>query len=195
MIPTERSRAQSPFTEYESPDTEGMSISASLSSPFDDNDSKFLDNFFDGASNDQSAAADEEQYMLILDERLSSNNGVPGAANPADNDGQAGSASWEPRFERFKAIESIKLQSVENKKKEKMQLAEQVKRQQQEGEAWEKARQEAIKRLQRQHLCSRLNKRRGNSKKGRLWRRPPGLIKRLQDEEQRQHLMQQQQQL
>ena len=97
---------------------------------------------------EESAAANDEQYMLILDERLSSNNGAAGAANPGDGDGQAGSASWEPRFERFKAIESIKLQSVENKKKEKMQQAEQAKRQQQEGEAREKARQENIKRQQ-----------------------------------------------
>jgi transcription factor SPT20 len=97
---------------------------------------------------EESAAANDEQYMLILDERLSSNNGAAGAANPGDGDGQAGSASWEPRFERFKAIESIKLQSVENKKKEKMQQAEQAKRQQQEGEAREKARQEIIKRQQ-----------------------------------------------
>jgi transcription factor SPT20 len=105
---------------------------------------------------EESAAADEEQYMLILDERLSSNNGVPGAANPVDGDGQAGSASWEPRFERFKAIESIKLQSVENKKKEKMQQAEQAKRQQQEREAGEKARQESIKRQQEEEQRQRM---------------------------------------
>lgn len=105
---------------------------------------------------EESAAADEEQFMLILDERLSSNNGVPGAANPVDGDGQAGSASWEPRFERFKAIESIKLQNIENKKKEKMQQAEQAKRQQQEGEAREKARQESIKRQQDEEQRQRL---------------------------------------
>jgi transcription factor SPT20 len=105
---------------------------------------------------EESAAANDEQYMLILDERLSSNNGAAGAANPGDGDGQAGSASWEPRFERFKAIESIKLQSVENKKKEKMQQAEQAKRQQQEGEAREKARQEGIKRQQEDEHRQRL---------------------------------------
>jgi transcription factor SPT20 len=97
---------------------------------------------------EESAAANDEQYMLILDERLTSNNGAAGAANPGDGDGQAGSASWEPRFERFKAIENIKLQSAENKKKEKMQQVEQAKRQQQEGEAREKARQEVVKRQQ-----------------------------------------------
>ena len=105
---------------------------------------------------EESAAANDEQYMLILDERLSSNNGVVGAANPGDGDVQAGSASWEPRFERFKAIESIKQQSIENKKKEKMQQAEQAKRQQQEGEAREKARQENIKRQQEEEQRQRL---------------------------------------
>ncbi len=109
---------------------------------------------------EESAAANDEQYMLILDERLSSNNGAAGAANPGDGDGQAGNASWEPRFERFKVIESIKLQNVENRKKEKMQQAEQAKRQQQEGEAREKARQEGIKRQhedeQRQRMLQQL---------------------------------------
>jgi transcription factor SPT20 len=105
---------------------------------------------------EESAAADEEQYMLILDERLSSNNGIPGAANPGDGDGQAGSASWEPRFERFKAIESIKLQTSENKKKEKLQQAEAAKRQQQEVEARERARLENIKRQQEEEARQRL---------------------------------------
>jgi transcription factor SPT20 len=97
---------------------------------------------------EESAAADEEQYMLILDERIPSLAGIAGAANPVDGEGQAGGASWEPRFERFKAIESIKLQNMENKKKEKIQQAEAAKRQQQEKEAREKAQMEGLKRQQ-----------------------------------------------
>lgn len=95
---------------------------------------------------EESAAADEEQYMLILDDRY--NNGAAGGAAAADGDGQVGGASFEPRFERFKAIESIKLQVIENKKREKLQQAEAAKKQQQESEARERVKQEANKREQ-----------------------------------------------
>ncbi|KFY72167.1 hypothetical protein V499_07693 [Pseudogymnoascus sp. VKM F-103] len=93
---------------------------------------------------EESAAADEEQYMLILDERFS--NGAAGGVTAADGDSKVGGASFEPRFERFKAIESIKLQVVENKKREKLLQAEAAKKQQQESEAREKAKQEQTKR-------------------------------------------------
>jgi transcription factor SPT20 len=95
---------------------------------------------------EESAAADEEQYMLILDERY--NTGAPGGANPVDGDGQVAGASFEPRFERFKAIDSIKLQVEENKKREKIRQAEAIKKQHQEQEAREKANAEAKKRQQ-----------------------------------------------
>jgi len=103
---------------------------------------------------EESAAADEEKYMLILDERYSSS--APGGANPVDGDGQVAGGSFEPRFERFKTIESIKLQALENKKKEKIQQAEAAKRQQQEGEARERARLEAAKREQEEAARQRI---------------------------------------
>jgi len=103
---------------------------------------------------EQSAAADEEQYMLILDERY--NNGVAGGVAAADGDGQVGGASFEPRFERFKAIESIKLQVIENKKREKLRQAEAAKKQQQESEAREKAKQETLKREQEENRLQQM---------------------------------------
>lgn len=73
---------------------------------------------------DEALAADQERYMLLLDERLSANAaGAPGA-NPADGDGQAGSSSFEPRFERFKVIENIKSNHEEKARLEKLRTEE-----------------------------------------------------------------------
>ncbi|KZF24025.1 hypothetical protein L228DRAFT_266389 [Xylona heveae TC161] len=101
---------------------------------------------------DEAQAAEEERFMLIMDERLAP--GVTagaGAKAAAAADGQAGAGSFEPRFSRFKALENIKMQYEEKEKKKKeKELQEQlVKRQQQEQlererrkEMEEKARQE-----------------------------------------------------
>jgi transcription factor SPT20 len=95
---------------------------------------------------EESATKNEQQFMLTLDDRrLSSINGVSGGANPSDGDGQTGATSWEPRFEGFRAIENIKLQHAEAKRKEKIKQAEDAKRQQQEGEQRAKQQAEAAK--------------------------------------------------
>jgi transcription factor SPT20 len=74
---------------------------------------------------DEALAVSQERYMLCLDERLSSSTtGAQGGANPADGDGQAGGAAFEPRFERFKTLENIKVKIEETKKAEKVRLAE-----------------------------------------------------------------------
>lgn len=95
---------------------------------------------------DEAFAADQERYMLIMDERLSSSTlGAQGGANPADGDGQAGGASFEPRFERFKTIENIKARLIETKKAEKIQQQEKERQRQQDNER-EKLRVETEKR-------------------------------------------------
>ena len=74
---------------------------------------------------DEALAAENERYMLTMDERLSSNaGGAQGGANGADGDGQAGAAAFEPRFERFKKIEDIKREHAERKEQEKIKQAE-----------------------------------------------------------------------
>ncbi|KAE8451490.1 hypothetical protein EG329_003563 [Mollisiaceae sp. DMI_Dod_QoI] len=74
---------------------------------------------------DEALAADQERFMLVLDERLSSNTaGAPGGANQASGDGPAGGVSFEPRFERFKALENIKTTIEENRKQEKLRREE-----------------------------------------------------------------------
>lgn len=97
---------------------------------------------------DEALAADQERYMLLLDERLSSNlANSKGGANASDADGQAGGISFEPRFERFKVIENIKIQHAEAKKQEKLRQQEAERKQAQDRER-EKIRLEAEKREQ-----------------------------------------------
>jgi len=99
---------------------------------------------------DEALAADQERYMLILDERLSSNAvNAQGGANPPDGNGQAGGASFEPRFEKFKALENIKHQHEENKKIEKQRREEADRKLQQERER-NKLRDEAKEREEKQ---------------------------------------------
>lgn len=95
---------------------------------------------------DEALAVSQERYMLCLDERLSSSTtGAQGGANPADGDGQAGGASFEPRFERFKTLENIRIQHEENKKAEKARQAEIDRKNMQDRER-ERLRQESEKR-------------------------------------------------
>lgn len=84
---------------------------------------------------DEALAAEEERFMLIMDERLApaSSNAAAGAKSAAA-DGQSGAASFEPRFSRFKALENIKMQHEEKAKREheKKMQQDHAKRQQQE---------------------------------------------------------------
>jgi transcription factor SPT20 len=98
---------------------------------------------------DEALAAEEERFILIMDERLGT--GTAGAAAAGSGDGQAGTA-FEPRFNRFKTLESIKLQQEEAKKRElerKIQLEHQ-RRQQQQEEA-ERAKQQLVEQRNREN--------------------------------------------
>ena len=95
---------------------------------------------------DEALAVAQERYMLCFDERLSASTaGAQGGANQADGDGQAGGASFEPRFERFKTLENIKIQLEENKKAEKARQVE-VERKSQQDRERERLRLESEKR-------------------------------------------------
>lgn len=86
---------------------------------------------------DEALAAEEERFMLIMDERLEPTaSGTAGGAKAAAVDDAAGVAPFEPRFSRFKTLETIRMQHEEKAKREhdlklKQELA---KRQQQEQE-------------------------------------------------------------
>ncbi|KAK7898037.1 hypothetical protein LTR67_004669 [Exophiala xenobiotica] len=58
----------------------------------------------------------QEKFMLIMDERTS---GATGAPNAGAVDGQAAAALFQPRFEKFNALDNIKREFAERKQREK----------------------------------------------------------------------------
>ncbi|MCJ1255911.1 Transcription factor spt20 [Lignoscripta atroalba] len=87
---------------------------------------------------DEALAAEEQRFMLIMDERLAPSSSAAATAN----DGEAGAASFEPRFERFKTLEDIKISLQEKARREQeakaqavmLQQAAKAKQEQQERE-------------------------------------------------------------
>ncbi|MCJ1475552.1 Transcription factor spt20 [Lambiella insularis] len=67
---------------------------------------------------DEAIAAEEQRFMLIMDERLVPSSTAASTTNAAGADGDAGAAAFEPRFERFKAIEEIRLAHQEKAQRE-----------------------------------------------------------------------------
>ncbi|KAJ5743205.1 hypothetical protein N7533_010307 [Penicillium manginii] len=97
---------------------------------------------------DEALAAEEERFMLIMDERLEPTaSGAGGGSKATVVDDAAGVAPFEPRFSRFKTLETIRMQHEEKAKREhEMKLKQELaKRQQQEQE---KERQRLLKNRQ-----------------------------------------------
>lgn len=67
---------------------------------------------------DEAIAAEEQRFMLIMDERLVPSSTTASAGNAATADGEAGAASFEPRFEQFKFIEEVRLAHQEKAQRE-----------------------------------------------------------------------------
>lgn len=85
---------------------------------------------------DEALAAEEERFMLIMDERLEPTaSGAAGGPKSAVDDA-GGVATFEPRFARFKTLENIRIQHDEKAKREhEIKLKQEMaKRQQQEQE-------------------------------------------------------------
>ena len=89
---------------------------------------------------DEALAAEEERFMLIMDERISST--ADGATGMAKSDGQSGTASFEQNFSRFKTLESIKMKQEEEKKEKAAQAAAAEAARRAQHEQMEKARRE-----------------------------------------------------
>lgn len=86
---------------------------------------------------DEALAAEEERFMLIMDERLEPTaSGAAGGSKAAAVDDTGGVAPFEPRFSRFKTLETIRMQHDEKAKREhEMKMKQELaKRQQQEQE-------------------------------------------------------------
>lgn len=85
---------------------------------------------------DEALAAEEERFMLIMDERLEPTvSGAAGGPKSAVDDA-GGVAPFEPRFSRFKTLENIRIQHDEKAKRDhELKLKQEMaKRQQQEQE-------------------------------------------------------------
>ena len=80
-------------------------------------------------------AKEQERFMLVMDER---NAGTSTGANAGAMDAQAGAALFQPRFEKFNALETIKRDFAERKQREKdRQLQEDENRRQMQERAAE----------------------------------------------------------
>ncbi|PKX93670.1 uncharacterized protein P174DRAFT_440935 [Aspergillus novofumigatus IBT 16806] len=112
---------------------------------------------------DEALAAEEERFMLIMDERLEpATSGAAGGPKSAVDD-TGGGAPFEPRFSRFKTLESIRMQHEEKAKREHEVKVKQemAKRQQQEQERERRrlleqrqAEEHAKEEARRQHLAA-----------------------------------------
>ena len=69
---------------------------------------------------DDALAKEQERFMLIMDER---NIGSSATANATNADGPAAATLFQPRFEKFNALENIKSQHAENKRLEEERKA------------------------------------------------------------------------
>ena len=92
---------------------------------------------------DEAIAAQEQEFMLIMDER----HGASGAAGvkAGTNDGEAGGATFEPRFETWQAIKNIRAEHKERAEREAIEKA-----QKEAQAAANKARMEQQERLSRE---------------------------------------------
>ncbi|KMU82255.1 hypothetical protein CIHG_00041 [Coccidioides immitis H538.4] len=112
---------------------------------------------------DEALAAEEERYMLIMDERLEPITAAAASGNKSAVDEECGAAPFEPRFSRFKTLENIRAQYEEKAKRDHERKLQQdrMKREQQEAERErrrpeirqleEQAREERRKQLAAQH--------------------------------------------
>ncbi|KAI4150834.1 MAG: hypothetical protein LQ340_003876 [Diploschistes diacapsis] len=71
---------------------------------------------------DEALAAEEQRFMLIMDERLGSGFSVTGTGKAVGADNEGTSTNFEARFERFKTLEEIKQVNSEKKERETQQL-------------------------------------------------------------------------
>ena len=104
---------------------------------------------------DDAHAKQQERFMLIMDER---NAGNSTGANAGAVDPQAAAGLFQPRFEKFNALESIKREIAERKQREKdRQLQEDENRRSvQEKQAEEDRRRMVIMQRQREQNAARM---------------------------------------
>ena len=145
---------------------------------------------------DEAIAAQEQAYMLIMDER----HNVSGpAAKAGTTDGEAGTATFEPRFETWQAIKNIRVEH-----KERAEREAEAKAQRDAQAAIQKARMErqvqehredAIRRGREAEQQQNLEIQRQNHLKEKQAREAMAQTQRMQENQQRQALVNSQNQM
>jgi transcription factor SPT20 len=97
---------------------------------------------------DEALAAEQQRFMVIMDERLAPGSTATAAGKAIAADGDGGGTAFEARFERFKALEEIKENIRERKEREQETKAQQQQQQQLQMKA--KAEQEREKQANEQ---------------------------------------------
>lgn len=101
---------------------------------------------------DEALAAQEQRFMLIMDERLAPSASGAAGGKSKTADGEGGTASFEPRFERFKTLEAIKLTLVEKAEREK-EAKQQIQVQQQLAKAKHEQQEREARQIQEKKLA------------------------------------------
>ena len=127
---------------------------------------------------DEALAAEEQRFMLIMDERLVATSTGSGVGNSVGPDSETGVGTFEARFEKFKALEEIKELHQENKQREaeaKAQAQAQQHQQQQKAKLEQQEKERMLEQLRSQEANStvrlqqeqmRLNQLRQQSQQG-----------------------------
>lgn len=100
---------------------------------------------------DEAEAAETQRFILAGDERKSATTNV--SANDENQTGRGGGPAFEPRFSRFKTLETIKMRHEESERRKKEEEARQAqaKRQQQAEAEAQKRREMEVSRQAEQH--------------------------------------------
>ncbi|KAM7220879.1 Spt20 family domain containing protein [Rhypophila decipiens] len=134
---------------------------------------------------DEAFAAEQERYMLALDERISPKAaGNQGGANGTDGDVQAGGNAWEPRFDRWALIVDIRREQAEKREQEKIKQAEESQRL-----ALQKKQQEQ----QAAQLAMQQQQRAREEQERQVKERAAAALRERQEQQRRMHQAQQQQ--
>lgn len=108
---------------------------------------------------DEAIAKEEERFMLIMDERLAPGAAGATGASAAATDGQAGVPLFQPRFEKFNALENIKAQHKENKRLEHEKKVQQDHMRRVQQEAMEEKRRQQHTEMEQQERERQLRNR------------------------------------
>ena len=103
---------------------------------------------------DEALAAEEQRFMLIMDERIGGGSGAMNTGKGVGTDNEGSSTNFEANFERFKVLEEIKELNKEKKEREAQHTA-QAKAKAEQDRAQERAQLANVRRQEQQEQMMR----------------------------------------